>query len=174
MSLTVKLVCIAINPYRRGTVIVAVDLRPDNAAGLDRRDLAVNPWADTRGRGAAMNGAEPRRDLVHFQLPVLDACEKLLASCGWDEARLNEALKSMMASMLPLLRAQRAPQGTTARDALGAVAAISPCARNEFASAQRRGWRRGLTAPHDADADAAAISMIWVNAWRSGCTCPHW
>ena len=48
------------------------------------------------------------RDIVDFQLAVLDAYEKLLASCGWDEPRLNEALKSMMASMMPLLRAQRA------------------------------------------------------------------
>ena len=48
------------------------------------------------------------RDAVDFQLAVLDAYEKLLASCSWDELRLNEALKSMMSSMLPLLRAQRA------------------------------------------------------------------
>jgi DNA-binding transcriptional regulator PaaX len=48
------------------------------------------------------------RDVVDFQLAVLDAYEKLLASCNWDESRLNEALKSMMSSMLPLLRAQRA------------------------------------------------------------------
>ena len=47
-------------------------------------------------------------DVVDFQLAVLDAYERLLASCSWDEARLNETLKSMMSSMLPLLRAQRA------------------------------------------------------------------
>ena len=47
-------------------------------------------------------------DVVDFQLAVLDAYERLFASCSWDEARLNEALKSMMSSMLPLLRAQRA------------------------------------------------------------------
>ena len=35
----------------------------------------------------------------------LDA-EKLRASRSWDEARLNEALKSMMAAILPLLRAE--------------------------------------------------------------------
>ncbi len=50
----------------------------------------------------------PPRDVVDFQLAVLDAYEKLLASCSWDESRLNEALKSMLSSMLPLLRAQRA------------------------------------------------------------------
>jgi hypothetical protein len=48
------------------------------------------------------------RDIVDFQLAVLDAYEKLLATCSWDEPRLNKALKSMMSSMLPLLRAQRA------------------------------------------------------------------
>ncbi len=48
------------------------------------------------------------RDLVDFQLAVLDAYEKLLAGCSWDEAQLNEALKSMIGSLLPLLRAQRA------------------------------------------------------------------
>jgi DNA-binding transcriptional regulator PaaX len=47
-------------------------------------------------------------EVVDFQLAVLDAYEKLLSSCSWDEQRLNEALKSMMSSMLPLLRAQRA------------------------------------------------------------------
>lgn len=52
--------------------------------------------------------AAPRRDVARFQLAVLDAYEKLLASCAWDEGSLNEALKSMMVSMLPLLRAQRA------------------------------------------------------------------
>ncbi len=48
------------------------------------------------------------RELVDFQLAVLDAYEKLLASCSWDEAQLNESLKSMMSSLLPLMRAQRA------------------------------------------------------------------
>ena len=47
-------------------------------------------------------------DIVDFQLAVLDAYEKLLAGCGWDEAQLNQALKSMMSSLLPLLRTQRA------------------------------------------------------------------
>jgi hypothetical protein len=55
-----------------------------------------------------MAEAGPPHDVVHFQLAVLDAYEKLLAGCTWDESRLNDALKSMMASMLPLLRAQRA------------------------------------------------------------------
>jgi len=55
-----------------------------------------------------MAESAPPRDVVRFQLAVLDAYEKLLASCAWDEGSLNETLKSMMASMLPLLRAQRA------------------------------------------------------------------
>ncbi|HXC13220.1 MAG TPA: hypothetical protein VNV39_10305 [Stellaceae bacterium] len=84
--------------------------------------------------------AEPPRDVVHFQPAVLDAYEKLFASCRWNESRLNEALESMMASMLPLLRAQRA------------------CGEQLFGC--RCGNRPKAT--------------IWVNAWRSGCTCPHW
>jgi len=55
-----------------------------------------------------MTDSATPRDVVDFQLAVLDAYEKLLASCSWDESRLNEALKSMMSSMFPLLRAQRA------------------------------------------------------------------
>lgn len=55
-----------------------------------------------------MAEAASRRDVVQFQLAVLDAYEKLLGSCSWDEGSLNDALKSMIASMLPLLRAQRA------------------------------------------------------------------
>lgn len=55
-----------------------------------------------------MADAASRPDVVQFQLAVLDAYEKLLGSCSWDEGSLNEALKSMIASMLPLLRAQRA------------------------------------------------------------------
>jgi hypothetical protein len=55
-----------------------------------------------------MIGTEPPCDVVRFQLALLDAYENLLASCRWDEARLNEALKSMMVSLFPLLRAQRA------------------------------------------------------------------
>ena len=54
-----------------------------------------------------MTDAAAPHDLIDFQLAVLDAYEKLLASCSWDEAQLNEALKSMMSSLLPLLRAQR-------------------------------------------------------------------
>lgn len=55
-----------------------------------------------------MADAASRPDVVQFQLAVLDAYEKLLGSCSWDEGSLNDALKSMIASMLPLLRAQRA------------------------------------------------------------------
>jgi hypothetical protein len=55
-----------------------------------------------------MADAGTPRNVIQFQLAVLDAYENLLTSYSWDEGRLNEALKSMMASMLPLLRAQRA------------------------------------------------------------------
>lgn len=55
-----------------------------------------------------MSETGPPRDIVHFQLAVLDAYERLLVSCGWDEAQLNDALKSMISSALPLLRAQQA------------------------------------------------------------------
>lgn len=55
-----------------------------------------------------MTDSGQHQDVVRFQLAVLDAYEKLLASCAWDEGSLNDALKSMMASMLPLWRAQRA------------------------------------------------------------------
>ena len=47
------------------------------------------------------------RDLVNFQLALLDAYEKLLESCSWDQTKLNDVLKSVMSSFLPLLRAQR-------------------------------------------------------------------
>ena len=55
-----------------------------------------------------MSESRPPQDVIHFQLSVLDAYEKLLASCNWDEARLNDVLKAMLASILPLLRTQRA------------------------------------------------------------------
>jgi hypothetical protein len=44
--------------------------------------------------------------LIEFQLALLDAYESLLAQNRWDEARLNEALKSWLAVLLPALRAQ--------------------------------------------------------------------
>ena len=46
--------------------------------------------------------------LIQFQLALLDAYEAGLAQNAWDEARLNEALKSWLAILLPALRAQRA------------------------------------------------------------------
>jgi hypothetical protein len=47
------------------------------------------------------------RDLAHLQLAILDAYEKLIDSCTWDQAKLNDVLKTVMSSFLPLLRAQR-------------------------------------------------------------------
>jgi hypothetical protein len=54
-----------------------------------------------------MTDPSPPRDLVNFQLSLLDAYEKLLESCSWDQAKLNDVLKAVMSSFLPLLRAQR-------------------------------------------------------------------
>jgi len=45
-------------------------------------------------------------ELVKFQLGLLDTYEKLLASQTWDEAELNQALKGLMASLLPLMQAR--------------------------------------------------------------------
>jgi DNA-binding transcriptional regulator PaaX len=55
-----------------------------------------------------MSDQSTPRDVITFQLALLDAYERLLSSCSWDEAKLNEALKSALSSLLPLLRAQRA------------------------------------------------------------------
>jgi hypothetical protein len=46
------------------------------------------------------------QDIVKFQLAVLDAYQSLLDSCSWDEAKLNDVLKKVMSSFLPLWRAQ--------------------------------------------------------------------
>jgi hypothetical protein len=48
------------------------------------------------------------QDLIEAQLAYLDAYERLLAEHPWNEAKFNEMLKSVMLSLLPLLRAQSA------------------------------------------------------------------
>jgi hypothetical protein len=45
---------------------------------------------------------------IRYQLALLECYEFQLAHNIWDEGRLNEALKSWLASQLPVLRAQRA------------------------------------------------------------------
>jgi hypothetical protein len=47
------------------------------------------------------------REIVHFQLSLLDLYESALDSAQWDEARVNETLKTFMMAMLALLRLQR-------------------------------------------------------------------
>jgi hypothetical protein len=47
------------------------------------------------------------RDVAKFQLAILDAYQSLLESYSWDEAKLNEVLKKVIASFLPLWRAQQ-------------------------------------------------------------------
>ncbi len=45
---------------------------------------------------------------IRFQLALLECYESQYARNMWDEGRLNETLKSWLASLLPVLRAQRA------------------------------------------------------------------
>ena len=52
-------------------------------------------------------GGLPPRDVVAFQLALLDLYEALLDACDWDEAKLNAVLKSFMASVLGLMRLQQ-------------------------------------------------------------------
>jgi DNA-binding transcriptional regulator PaaX len=49
-------------------------------------------------------------ELAKFQLSMLDAYEKLLACKVWDEAELNQALKGMLASLLPLMQTRHTMQ----------------------------------------------------------------
>jgi len=48
------------------------------------------------------------QDFIAAQLAYLDAYERLLAEHPWNEAKFNELLKSVMLSLLPLLRSQSA------------------------------------------------------------------
>jgi hypothetical protein len=50
---------------------------------------------------------EPLRGLVDVQLGLLEFYESLLDTCGWDEARANTMLKTLMSGMLALMRVQR-------------------------------------------------------------------
>ena len=47
------------------------------------------------------------REIVRFQLALLDLYESALDSAQWDEARVNETLKTFMMTVLALLRVQR-------------------------------------------------------------------
>jgi hypothetical protein len=50
----------------------------------------------------------PCAALIQFQLALLDFYETQYAQDVWDEGRRDELLKSWVASLLPVLRAQRA------------------------------------------------------------------
>jgi hypothetical protein len=47
------------------------------------------------------------RDIVQFQLTLLDLYESALEHSDWDEARVNTTLKAFMMSVLALMRVQR-------------------------------------------------------------------
>jgi len=53
----------------------------------------------------------PWRDLVRFQLCLLDLYDALLDNPGWDEAKVNTILKTFMSSMLALIRVQQSIGG---------------------------------------------------------------
>jgi hypothetical protein len=46
-------------------------------------------------------------EIVRFQIALLDLYESALDSAQWDEARVNETLKTFMMAVLALLRVQR-------------------------------------------------------------------
>jgi hypothetical protein len=50
----------------------------------------------------------PSRDLVHLQLGLLELYETLLDNPGWNEGKVNAALKAAMLSAMALLRVQQA------------------------------------------------------------------
>ncbi len=50
----------------------------------------------------------PIAALIQYHLALLDFYESQVARNVWDEGRLNEALKSLMASLMPVIRAHRA------------------------------------------------------------------
>jgi hypothetical protein len=53
------------------------------------------------------SGPATLRDIVTFQLTLLDLYETLLENLTWDEERLNTTLKTFMLSVLALTRVQR-------------------------------------------------------------------
>jgi hypothetical protein len=59
---------------------------------------------------APFDGSAPR-DVVRFQLHLLDLWEVLLQGGTWDEAKINAALKTFMASALALVRVQQSVGG---------------------------------------------------------------
>ena len=51
--------------------------------------------------------ASPPRDVVIFQICLLDLYDSILEACAWDEAKVNAMLKAFMSSVLALVRVQQ-------------------------------------------------------------------
>jgi hypothetical protein len=49
----------------------------------------------------------PPREVVVFQICLLDLYESLLEACAWEEAKANAVLKTFMSSVLALVRVQQ-------------------------------------------------------------------
>jgi len=49
----------------------------------------------------------PPREVVIFQICLLDLYDSILEACAWDEAKVNAMLKTFMSSVLALVRVQQ-------------------------------------------------------------------
>jgi len=49
----------------------------------------------------------PPREVVVFQICLLDLYDSILEACAWDEAKVNAMLKTFMSSVLALVRVQQ-------------------------------------------------------------------
>ena len=79
------------------------------------------------------------QDIVKFQLAILDVTQSLLDSCCWDEAKLNDVLKKVMSSFLPLWAGPAGAERATVCLSQGADPAIPAGPRS---LARPVGWRR--------------------------------
>ena len=53
------------------------------------------------------DAASAPRDVVIFQICLLDLYDSILEACAWDEAKVNAMLKAFMSSVLALVRVQQ-------------------------------------------------------------------
>jgi hypothetical protein len=53
------------------------------------------------------HSASPPREVVVFQICLLDLYDSMLEACAWDEAKVNAMLKAFMSSVLALVRVQQ-------------------------------------------------------------------
>jgi hypothetical protein len=53
------------------------------------------------------DSVSPPREVVIFQICLLDLYDSILEACVWDEAKLNAMLKAFMSSVLALVRVQQ-------------------------------------------------------------------